>query len=97
MDYVSIYLDHPSVGCGFRRALVASKGPKWVRLFYPAGLASFDIVRGLYDNAKPVVIEEYNKTSLANLISRQITLAKKQQRFDGGNTAVNVIRFLTTA
>jgi putative component of toxin-antitoxin plasmid stabilization module len=32
MRKVSLYLDHPKVGCGWRIYLVAKEGRKWVKL-----------------------------------------------------------------
>lgn len=32
MRKISLYLDHPKVGCGWRSYLVLTVGPKWVRL-----------------------------------------------------------------
>lgn len=29
---ISLYLDHPKVGCGWRRYVVLTVGPKWARL-----------------------------------------------------------------
>jgi hypothetical protein len=94
MDYVTIYLDHALIGCGFRRALVASIGPKWVWLFYPAGLQSVQLPRGTYDNSKALPVVEYDKKLLASLVSRQVKSAEADGRFDGGTTARDCLKFL---
>src|ERR1035437_7452411 len=93
MDYVTIYLDHPNIGCGFRRAMVASCGPKWVRLFYPAGLQSVTLPRGTWDNSKAVPVREYDKAALAYLIEKQVIAAEWGQRFAGGETAKDCVRY----
>lgn len=94
MDYVTIYLDHPNIGCGFRRALVASIGPKWVRLFYPAGLQSVTMPRGTWDLSKAVPVLEYDKPALAALIEKQVAAAEAGDRFAGGATAKDCVRYL---
>lgn len=33
VQYLSLYLDHPKVGCGWRAYLVLKEGHKWTRLF----------------------------------------------------------------
>lgn len=94
MEYVTLYLDHPNIGCGFRRALVVSCGPKWVRLFYPAGLQSVTLPRGTWDTAKAVPVLEYDKAALAGLIEKQIKGAEAGDRFAGGETAKDCVRYL---
>ncbi len=44
-SYVSLYLDHRAVGCGWHRYLVLRLGPKWVRLISTENAEAFTIAR----------------------------------------------------
>ena len=43
--YVELYLDHPAVGCGWRRYLVLRLGPKWVRIICTENAEALSISR----------------------------------------------------
>ncbi len=52
--YVSLYLDHRAVGCGWHRYLVVRLGPKWVRLISTENADAITIAR---KDFQPKVIE----------------------------------------
>ncbi len=96
LEYVTIYLDHPNVGCGFRRAFVTSKGPTWVKLFYPAGMKTVTLTRYAFDTSKAVPVLQYDRNAVADLIQAQVINAKNDASFDGGRVARDLIDTLSS-
>lgn len=55
-NFIRIWLDHPRIGCGWRRAIVLRVGPKWVRLmFYPN--EAITIPREAFERARPLRVD----------------------------------------
>jgi len=94
VEYVTIYLDHANIGCGFRRALVVSKGPKWVKLLYPAGLVTVTLSRVEFDASKAVPVTDYDRAALGCLIDNQVLAAALGGYWNGGNAAQECLRYL---
>lgn len=55
-QYVELWLDHPAVGCGWRRYLVLRAGPKWVRLICTETAEALTIPRKHY-KPRPVPLK----------------------------------------
>lgn len=66
VQYVTLYLDHPKVGCGYRRFLVLKVGRKEVRLLCVESAESLKVPVADLKFAKP---EAFKPRRLAKRIS----------------------------
>lgn len=65
--FVQLWLDHPAIGCGYRRFLILQRGRKWAKIFDPFTLCAASIPIAELAAATPV---ELKARSLAARIKR---------------------------
>lgn len=71
-----VYLDHPRVGCGWRRYIVIDSNFRWVTLFCPATLISIKLDRVTFDaSARPA--KKCNPHILSRLINEKMAAAER--------------------
>ena len=71
MQAVAMWLDHPAVGCGERCFLVAKVGRKWVRLLYPATLATVALDRTAFERARKQAVDAERLLRIARRTRKQ--------------------------
>jgi hypothetical protein len=61
IQYLSLYLDHPKVGCGWRSYLILKEGRKWTRLLCTETAEAMTLSRKdadkLIKEGKPLVLK----------------------------------------
>jgi hypothetical protein len=56
MRYIEVYLDHPKVGCGYRRFFITHEGRIKTRLFNPSDCQSVEVPHAELRKAKEISI-----------------------------------------
>jgi hypothetical protein len=100
-QYVTYWVDHPEVGCGFFRFFVLDKGLKKVRLFYISRLTAIVVDRRHFDDHHTPA-RKVDRKSIANIIRRNRALAdrlndeaKRDVMPDGGVYAERALALIT--
>lgn len=70
---VSLWVDHPAIGCGERLFVVTKVGTKWATLLSPASLDKIEVDKREFEkHAKPVA----SRKALA-ILKRNVAAAKR--------------------
>jgi hypothetical protein len=74
---VEMFVNEPRIGCGFRRFVVLSVGPRWAFLFHAPSLQQLKVDRVTFDRHARQT--EFNQSTVGTIIRRNLEQAERNQ------------------